>query len=358
MTLPTPDELGRALEQIFSSVRLGAGDDQDADGLDAEVRSAGQRFRLRLVRLPVASLARLAESARRVRSAPSRGTRTLQVVAARYLGPDQQQLLRDARMPFLDLAGNAWLVLPPVHIDRRGFANPEPEQRASRSPFSDKATLVLRVLLDSEAPVGIRQLAQTVAHAEGGIPLTPGYVSKVVQELERRGHVARREPGIVLTHADELLRDWISDYRGRRPVEVRRRFLPAPEASRLMPRLARSLDEQGVAHVFGGQAGASLVDPHAEFDVVDVLVQDLEAADAVVETLGARPVARGWNVNLTVPGYRVSAFFGAQRGRGAMRAASDLQLYLDLYDLPDRGREQAEHLYERRLRKQVERTRA
>jgi hypothetical protein len=51
---------------------------------------------------------------------------------------------------------------------------------------------------------------------------------------------------------------------------------------------------------------------------------------------------------LSVPHYRVSAFYGKRR-IGGLWMASDLQLYLDLYDYPLRGREQAEHLFERRL---------
>ena len=56
-----------------------------------------------------------------------------------------------------------------------------------------------------------------------------------------------------------------------------------------------------------------------------------------------------------MPYYRESAFYDRQMSKGGMKVVSDLQLYLDLYDYPVRGREQAEHLYERRLRSLVER---
>ena len=60
-------------------------------------------------------------------------------------------------------------------------------------------------------------------------------------------------------------------------------------------------------------------------------------------------------MNVAEPYYRVSAFFDDQVPKGGMSAASDIQLYLDLYDYPVRGREQAEHLYDRRLRPLLER---
>jgi len=37
-----------------------------------------------------------------------------------------------------------------------------------------------------------------------------------------------------------------------------------------------------------------------------------------------------------------------------LRVVSDLQLYLDLYNYPVRGLEQAEHLYEKRLSQMIE----
>lgn len=54
-----------------------------------------------------------------------------------------------------------------------------------------------------------------------------------------------------------------------------------------------------------------------------------------------------------VPYYRVSAFFGKRTVAG-LWVASDVQLYLDLYDYPIRSREQAEHFYDRRLRPLLE----
>ena len=54
-----------------------------------------------------------------------------------------------------------------------------------------------------------------------------------------------------------------------------------------------------------------------------------------------------------MPYYRVSAFFDRQEASG-LPVVSDLQLYLDLYDYPLRGREQAEQILERRLGPKLE----
>ena len=96
------------------------------------------------------------------------------------------------------------------------------------------------------------------------------------------------------------------------------------------------------------QAGASLIVPYADFDSVDVYVHQAEVAEALARDLDAREVQRGANLRISLPYYRVSAFFDRQEAAG-LSVVSDLQLYLDLYDYPLRGREQAEQLFERRL---------
>jgi hypothetical protein len=78
-------------------------------------------------------------------------------------------------------------------------------------------------------------------------------------------------------------------------------------------------------------------------------VRGANTVPTFAEDLGARVAERGGNLRLRVPYYRFSAFYGKHLV-GGLWVASDIQLYLDLYDYPVRGREQAEHLYDRRLR--------
>ena len=82
-------------------------------------------------------------------------------------------------------------------------------------------------------------------------------------------------------------------------------------------------------------------------------VSSREAADFFKDKLNLRESSIGANLILLFPFYRQSVFWGAQEIKG-LQVASDLQLYLDPYDYPMRGREQAEHLYAKRLKKQAE----
>jgi len=200
--------------------------------------------------------------------------------------------------------------------------------------------LVLRSLIASRPERGVRSIAEEVS-------LSPGYVSKVVQELERRGYVARQEDGLALRHGQDLLQDWVGAYR-KRSVETRSYFVAAPSANAVMDMMKQSLRLARHDYALTTQAGASLIVPHAEFDTVDVYVRDSLMVEAMARDLDAREVQRGANLRISLPYYRISAFFDRQEAEG-LSLVSDLQLYLDLYDYPLRGREQAERLFERRL---------
>ena len=61
---------------------------------------------------------------------------------------------------------------------------------------------------------------------------------------------------------------------------------------------------------------------------------------------------QGENVVLMLPYYKNSVFYGRQKAKD-LWVVSDIQLYLDLYNYPIRGLEQAEHLFEKRLRSEI-----
>jgi hypothetical protein len=332
------------LEQLFPSGSVEVGEREPAGHSRSDCEawvSLGRRELDLLVEFEeMGSEARLRDAVDLLRRRQTEHPGHLWVMAAPFFSSFRQDLLRESGVPFFDLAGNAWIVADAAHIDRRGFPNPFLEQRRSRDPFSDKASLVLRALISSVHGKGIRSIAEEV-------DLSAGYVSKIVQELERRGYVARRDDGLALRHGRELLQDWVHAYR-KRASESRDYFMPPTSAKAVLDALRQSSSALAGRFALALQAGASLVVPYADFDVVDVYVHDIDSAMGLAGQLGAREVERGANLRVSVPYYRVSAFFDEQEAAG-LPVVSDLQLYLDLYDYPLRGREQAEQILERRL---------
>jgi hypothetical protein len=340
-----PSKLKAVLRSAFPDAKVSVRADSKARPLGADWRASidtePARFNLLIEYKPALTGARLVDAISQASDRQGIDSDTLWMLASDYLSPAMQQKLRRAAVPFVDLAGNAWIVRGGVHIDRRGFPNPDAQTRLPKGPFSDKASLVIRALFASSQSRGVRDLA-------GELDLTPSYVSKVLRELERRGYLARRVDGVSVRRPTELLDDWLHFCRGRQPYARKTYFAPATSVTLLMEAARKADFALWPDYALTMQSGASLVSRYAEFDTLEVYVRDSSQADGIASQLGARSADRGANLVVMAPYYRVSAFFG-QRTLKGLAVVSDLQLYLDLYDFPQRGREQAEHIYERRL---------
>ena len=253
--------------------------------------------------------------------------------------------LRLDQESYIDLRGAVHLILPWLVVDRTGISPPRTDAAPAANPFSDRNSLVLRSLLaDPGRAWGVRQLA-----AAAGV--TPGTASKVVQRLtldrlvETTG--AGRNTGVRVTSPRRVLRRWTRSYDWQRN---RRAAFSAPigDPERFIRRLGKTFGDTRWALTL--QAGASLVAPHATWDRVHVYV-DAERYDETVDAASANgwtPSADGRLV-LMKPYYRESIWRGARTVDGCS-VVSDLQLALDLWEYPLRGREQAEHLLDVVLR--------
>lgn len=62
---------------------------------------------------------------------------------------------------------------------------------------------------------------------------------------------------------------------------------------------------------------------------------------------------QGANVILVSPYYKHSVFYDLQKIK-KLWVVSDIQLYLDLYHYPLRGLEQAEYLYDKRIKNMID----
>lgn len=257
-----------------------------------------------------------------------------------HLTESQRQLLMEAGIGFIDLAGNAHVEAQGVYISKVSPKPSRPHNIAAPNLFSDKASLVVRELLSRRDPVGVLELAAKIG-------VTPGYVSKVLSRLDSLGYLSRdQEQKVTLRDPKSLLQDWaaVHDYTKNRMTGY---FCRAPGVEAILDKLERAVASEGYA--LTAQAGAHLVDPYAAFDRVDIYVSSLRATEALAAALGLEPVDKGANVVLWEPYLRHSVFFGCHEVRG-VRVVSDIQLYLDLVKYPVRRAEQAEHLYRLLLR--------
>jgi hypothetical protein len=268
------------------------------------------------------------------------------LMVARYFSQDRRKQCQKQNICFLDLSGNVFLEYDGLYIERIGFPNRFPEKRKGRSPFSDKASLILRAALSDVKKVwGVRELAHSIG-------LDPGFISRMAQELEKRNYVSRIDSKIRLRDPKSLLEDWVREYDYKRNQEVRY-FCLAKGPEEIIDKFIAARVPDDIPYALGLHAGANLVTPYAVYNEVHIYVQNKDSINRLVEGLKLREAREGANLVFLLPYYKHSAFYGKQRIREAW-VVSDLQLYLDLYNYPIRGLEQAEHLYEKRLKHIIE----
>lgn len=253
----------------------------------------------------------------------------------------QQQRLRERGENFIALNGAARLVQDWLVLDRTGLPSAKhPVTFVRRAdPFSDRNSLIARTLLAHPGRTwGVRELA---SHA--GVSL--GTASQVIRALVGMGAIEQKQQGraarIRLTDAGLLLRPWFAAYTWERNTAAAF-HAPVGDVSRFLRRLPRVLGERRWALTL--QAGAAQVAPHATWDRVHAYVDVETPADLL--RMGE---AQGWahaadgRLVLMKPYYRTSVWHEMQTLH-QLPVVSTLQLALDLWHYPLRGREQAGHL--------------
>jgi hypothetical protein len=253
----------------------------------------------------------------------------------------RQQRLRERGENFIALNGAVRLVDDWLVLDRTGLPSARAGATLARrtDPFSDRNSLIARTLLaHPHRTWGVRELA---GHA--GVSL--GTASQVIRALAGIGAIEQKLHGraadIRLTDPERLLRPWFTAYSWKRNAAATFNA-PVGDVSRFLRRLPKLLGETRWALTL--QAGAAQVAPHATWDRVHVYAD----VEHVVDLLRIGE-DHGWEhsedgrVVLMKPYYKTSVWHELQTLH-QLPVVSTLQLALDLWHYPLRGREQAEHL--------------
>jgi hypothetical protein len=221
-------------------------------------------------------------------------------------------------------------------------------------PFGDSASRIVRTLLrtalgPSPRSWGVRELAMSA-----GVDRTT--TSEVLRWLarsdliNRERDVGRRGRAIAVGIADpvRMLERWSASYdwtmNARLAVHA-----PMGSPERFVARLSNHF--KGIRWAMTLQAGAALLAPHAAWDRIHVYVD--ARAESELRTIATR---EGWsagddgNVLLMSPYYKKTVWDNVQTIR-QIPIVDIVQLLLDLWRYPVRGREQAEHLLE--IRRQL-----
>lgn len=218
------------------------------------------------------------------------------LVVAPWLSPRSQELLDKEGVNFIDLTGNALVRLdnPAVYIKATGATrNPDPEPRGRARVRGPKAARLVRLLADVRPPYGVREIASAAQ-------LTPGYVSRLLDALDREALIERSPRGEVESvDVSALLRRWAESYDVLKTNEARR-FIAPGGAAKAIQMLA---DESATVPVaITGSFAAVRLAPVAAPALLLAYCQDMPS---IADGLDLLPADEGANVVLLRPFDRV-----------------------------------------------------
>jgi hypothetical protein len=330
LAVKVPETLAGVLGVGLADLDLCPGDPSGAD----LVVTAGRTFVIAFNKSTSAAL--IAAAAKKVRELANRvRRRTVPLVAVPFMGEVGRKVCEEAGVGWLDLSGNAHIVAPGLRVIVDG--KPNRFKAAGRPPnlFAPTGARIVRwLLIHPTEHVSQREIARSTG-------LDEGFVSRLVDRLEKDDYLVRDERGAVCPKDLALLLDaWREAYQFSKHT-LHQGHVAARSGDALLRFVSDTLAEQAIEHAATGLAGAWALTRFAAFRIVTVYVPT-DPSPALLERLGCREDTRGANLWLVVPN-DAGVFQGAVEKDG-IRCVHPVQVYVDLKEHPERAPEAAERL--------------
>jgi hypothetical protein len=212
------------------------------------------------------------------------------MVVSRWLSERTQSLLADQDINYLDLTGNAYLRIdnPAVFIRTEGAkTDPNPVPRGRARVQGGKSARLIRTLVDFQPPYKVGNLAEATE-------LSPGYVSRLLDTLDRERLIVRsNRGGVEKVDFIGLIRRWAQTYDVFRTNKTQ--TFVAPRGPRSVLEL---LPLQAERTAVSGSFAASRFTP---ISGSALLVLYANGSENLAEELDLLPAEQGGNVALLQP---------------------------------------------------------
>src|SRR3989338_1122644 len=210
-----------------------------------------------------------------------------------------------------------------------------------RSVFSDKAAAIIRAMFAEPK----RQW--TVRDFEREFNVGRSRAAEVLSELRKKGFVGGVVSGRLaysqLTDREGLIKEWLKVYR----FELNESHLYYSEENILKKmRTFFQNKKWSDKYALTLHTGANLISNYVMTPVTYCYLDNDrfdEMSLEIRQALNLKELKTGGNVCFIRPYYKNSVFLHKQEIKG-LSLVSNLQLYLDLYHFPQRGREHADYL--------------
>ena len=268
----------------------------------------------------------------------------LPMLIAPALPMSSREILRQEQVAYGDSGGSLYLAVAGAlfYIDK---PVPKSPSRNARNIYKGKAAQVLHTLLHApDRAWHVNEMAQE----SGVFPSTVHDVFQILEEnlwVERQG---RGPEGVrLLRDPGALLNSWREKY-SLKEYEMRSFHAWSQTPAGLRTSLDSALEEANAEYALTMSSGAELVAPFVtSVAKLSVLVSETLSFAVISKRLKLEPVQEGANLHFYLT--KSGAPFLHRRRVQDTWVASDIQLYLDLWASPARGKEQAEHLRKEKL---------
>ncbi len=208
--------------------------------------------------------------------------------------------------------------------------------------FSDKATIVMRAMLSQPDKKWV------VRDFEDGFGVGRARAAAVLSILHKKGFVGGIRSGrlahSVLLNKKSLLDEWLKFY----SFELNKAHLYYSSYEDILPRLKDYFEAKKLptGYALTLHAGANLITNYVNTSAAHCYLRSEnfnEVSLDLRQALDLKELKKGGNFSLIRPYYKNGVFFKNQKIK-SYSVVSDLQLYLDLYNFQQRGRDHAQYL--------------
>jgi hypothetical protein len=264
------------------------------------------------------------------------------VLITTFLGDRTREILKREGIGYLDLAGNCFLKFNNVYIEKVVDKNPFAEKRKLKTIFKPVSSRILRVLL--EEPKKKWKILELSKVAKVSL----GQTSNVFRWLIDEEYLRKDKKFYSLIEPGKLLDEWSQNYLYTQN-KMSAYYSFEQNLEKLLKNISQVSKDKDLKYALTLLSGASLVAPFVRgVSGLQMYIGDTGDLSKWVRLLNLRPVESGSNISLYIP-YDEGVFYKTQKIDDIVVVGS-IQLYLDLYNYPTRGKEQAEFLRREKIK--------
>ncbi len=261
------------------------------------------------------------------------------LVASSFISETSREICKKLNVGYIDLFGNIYIDLPKIHIEKESKKTKQVEKKKQKKLFSPVATRIIRSLLSE--PSGQWTIQSLSEKSEVSL----GYAHRVVEKLIDKKLLERNKNyRLVLIDKSSLLDAWRDSYTFKNN-KIYSYYTFEKNKNSLFNEIKKTSQLIESQYALTLHSGASFIAPYVRYTDVHLYIKS--DMDKWIQKLDLRPVESGANIYLIEP-YDEGVLQNLQTIKGN-KIVSNIQLYLDLYSYPKRGREQAEKIREEKI---------